>query len=68
MKQIVYTLATSKQAARFNTASIKWFDEERGNEMFDSTHLVTKMAVAEYLANQEGRTLYTIKTLSPKEV
>lgn len=60
----MYTLANDDQARECVSQAGEWFYEKGGRTMFEDVAGVARSAVAEYIANQKGLTLYAGKVKS----
>ena len=56
-----FTLASGSDASQYISQAKEWFNYERGNEGFQDVGSVTVRAVAEYIANKDGKTLFKTK-------
>jgi len=60
MNKPQYNLASDSDASRYISHAKNWFNYERGHETF-SEAAITIRVLAEYLANQDGKTLFKSK-------
>ena len=60
-------LATIEKAEEIHNKAKDWLDNSPSAVMFGSSKTVAKLAVAEFLANQEGLTLYECCAEKPSE-
>jgi hypothetical protein len=56
-----YTIASGSDASQYISQAKEWFNYERGNEGFQDVGSVTIRAIAEFLANKDGKTLFKAK-------
>lgn len=61
MSKKLYALADDDQARTFLEKAWYWFSDRDGEVMFEDCGTTVRTAVAEYIANQEGLTLYACK-------
>lgn len=57
-----FYLASKSEAQKFLSDAKDWYNYGRGNERFEDTGAVIVRALAEYMANQEQKTIYTSKS------
>lgn len=60
LNKVQFKLASVSDAQSYISQAKEWFNYERGNEGFESAGSVVR-AVAEFIANQKGETLYKNK-------
>jgi hypothetical protein len=61
LQKTQFNLASKSDAQKFISDAKEWYNYGRGNEGFESGGVVVR-ALAEYMANQEQKTIYTSKS------
>lgn len=61
IQKIQFTLASKLDAHQYISQAKDWYNYQRGHECFEDGGGEVVRALAEYLANQENKTLYKSK-------